>query len=263
MDMGISGRVALVTGAGRGIGRAICLALAAEGARVAVNDIFEERAARVAEAIRNGGGTAIAVAADVTDQAQVEAMVRHIEEALGPVEILVNNAGVPVPLEGTDPAMELPFAQSDRPHWDRIMNLNTYGTLYCTRAVLPRMIERRWGRIVNITSDAGRVGAPNLAPYSMAKAGIIGFSKALAREVGRYCITVNCVAPGATETEGAQDWLKTHRERIMPLYPMALGLGRLGLPEDIANAVVFFASERAVWITGQVLSVNGGSSMSD
>ena len=263
MDLGIAGRVALVTGAGRGIGRAICLTLAQEGARVAVNDIVQERAETVADEIRRNGGTAIGVAADVTDQEQVEAMVRQVEEILGPVDILVNNAGIPLATAEVVPATGQLFVESDRAQWDRTMHIITYGTLHCTRAVLPRMIERRWGRIINIVSDAGRVGEVRLVPYSMAKAGVIGFSKALAKEVGRFCITVNCVSPATTETEATRDWIEAQRERIMPFYPLARGLGRLGQPQDVANAVVFLASQRAEWITGQVLSVNGGYSLVD
>ncbi|MFQ6019271.1 MAG: SDR family NAD(P)-dependent oxidoreductase [Dehalococcoidia bacterium] len=265
MDLGIRDRVALVTGAGQGIGRLICFTLAGEGARLAVNDIVEERARAVAQEIEKDGGQAIGVAADVTDGQQVDAAVRRVLDRWGRVDILVNNAGIPV-ISSPQDAMALLgqfFSQTQRDRWDRTMHLITYGVLNCSRAVLEGMIERRWGRIVNVISDAGRVGEPRLVPYSMAKAGVVGFSKALAKEVGRNCITVNCVSPGITETETTVAWIQAQGEQMMRQYPLAKGLGRLGKPTDIADAVAFLASQRAEWITGQVLSVNGGYAMPD
>jgi 2-hydroxycyclohexanecarboxyl-CoA dehydrogenase len=264
MDLGISGRVALVTGAGRGIGLEICKALAAEGARVAVNDLFEDRANEGAREVVEAGGDAIGVAGDVTDMESVEAMVRRAVERFGSVDILVNNAGIPA-LTARDavPSTGGFFASSDKAQWDRTMGLITYGVLNCSRAVIEGMSERRWGRIVNIISDAGRVGEPRLVAYSMAKAGVVGFSKALAKEVGRFCVTVNCVSPATTETDATAEWIRAQGEQIMRQYPLAKGLNRLGKPSDIANAVAFLASEQAEWITGQVLSVNGGYSMAD
>jgi 2-hydroxycyclohexanecarboxyl-CoA dehydrogenase len=265
MDLGIQDRVALVTGAGRGIGRQICLTLAEEGARVAVNDLFQERADAVAEEIRGAGGQAMGAAADVTDGDSVAAMVQRVVEEWGAVDILVNNAGIPVITDPSDTsaAAGALFAQSNRAQWDRTMGLITYGVLNCSRAVVERMSERRWGRIVNIISDAGRVGEPRLVAYSQAKAGVVGLSKALAKEVGRFCVTVNCVSPATTETDATKAWLAAQGERIMRGYPLAKGLERLGQPSDIADAVAFLASQRAEWITGQVLSVNGGYSMVD
>jgi len=265
MDLGIGGRVALVTGAGRGIGRQICLTLGEEGAQVAVNDVFQERADAVAAEITGGGGRAIGVVADVTDYEAVASMVRLIGEKLGPVDILVNNAGIPVITSGED-AMAVAgqfFSASERAQWDRTMGLITYGVLNVSRAVIERMAERRWGRIISVISDAGRVGEPRLVAYSMAKAGVVGFTKALAKEMGRFCITANCVSPATTETEATAAWIRAQGEQIMRGYPLAKGLQRLGKPADIANAVAFLVSERAEWITGQVLSVNGGYSMVD
>lgn len=265
MDLGIKDRVALVTGAGRGIGKQICLTLAEEGAKVAVNDVFLERADAVAEEIKGAGGQAMGVAADVTDQEAVAAMVQRISGEWGSVDILVNNAGIPVITSSEDASVaggQL-FSQSDRAQWDRTMGLITYGLLNCSRAVIEGMSERRWGRIISIISDAGRVGEPRLASYSLAKAGVVGFSKALAKEVGRYCLTVNCVSPATTETDATAAWIQARGEQIMRQYPLAKGLGRLGQPADIANAVAFLASQRAEWISGQVLSVNGGYSMAD
>lgn len=262
MDMGISGRVALVTGAGRGIGAEIARTLAAEGARLAINDLFQERADESAAELRAAGADAIGVAFDVTDLAAVQAGVARVAAGLGPVDILVNNAGIPAATTmDAVPSTGGLFAQSTREQWDRTMGLITYGVLNCSRAVAEGMAERRWGRIVSVISDAGRVGEPRLVPYSMAKAGVIGFSKALAKEMGRNCITVNCVSPATTVTDATREWIDAQGVQIMRAYPLARGLGRLGQPSDIANAVVFLASQRAEWITGQVLSVNGGYSM--
>ena len=263
MDLGIRDRVALVTGAGRGIGLEICKTLAAEGVWVAVNDLFEKRAREGAGEIANSGGSAMGVAGDVADSGSVGAMVNRVVEEFGAVDILVNNAGIPAVTTDAVPSTGGFFASSDRAQWDRTMGLITYGVMNCSRAVIGGMSERRWGRIVNIISDAGRVGEPRLAAYSMAKAGVIGFSKALAKESGRFCVTVNCVSPATTETEATVEWIRAQGEQIMRQYPLAKGLSRLGKPSDIANAVAFLASARSEWITGQVLSVNGGYSMAD
>ncbi len=262
MDLGIKERVALVTGAGRGIGARICETFAGEGVRIAVNDLFQERAEETAAEITKAGGRAMGVAFDVTDMDSVAAGVQRVMDEFGQLDILVNNAGIPaVTAQDAIPATGGFFSGSDRGQWDRTMGLITYGVLNCSRAVVEQMTARRWGRIVNVISDAGRVGEPRLVAYSMAKAGVVGFSKALAKEVGRHCITVNCVSPATTETEATAAWIKAQGEQIMRGYPLAKGLNRLGRPSDIANAVAFLASERAEWITGQVLSVNGGYSM--
>lgn len=255
--------MALVTGAGRGIGLEIGKTLAAEGVRVAVNDLFEERAQEGAEEVAKAGGSAMGVAGDVTDGDSVEAMLRLVVEEFGAVDILVNNAGIPAVTTDAVPSTGGFFAASDREQWDRTMGLITYGVMNCSRAVIEGMAERRWGRIVNIISDAGRVGEPRLVAYSMAKAGVIGFTKALAKECGRSCVTVNCVSPATTETEATAEWIHAQGEQIRRAYPLAKGLNRLGRPSDIANAVAFLTSARAEWITGQVLSVNGGYSMAD
>lgn len=264
MNMGIKDRVALVTGAGRGIGRQICLTLGEEGAKVAVNDIVQERADAVADEIKAAGGQALGVVADVTDFESVTTMVKRVADEWGAVDILVNNAGIPLTTpEDASVAAGQFFTQSERAQWDRTMGLITYGVLNCSRAVVDGMTERRWGRIVSIISDAGRVGEPRLVAYSMAKAGVVGFSKALAKEVGRFCVTVNCVSPATTETDATAAWIQAQGEQIMRFYPLAKGLNRLGQPGDIANAVAFLASQKAEWITGQVLGVNGGYSMVD
>ena len=272
MDLGLRDKVAIVTGAGRGIGRAIVLTLAEEGAKVAVNDVFHERAQAVAAEVKAKGGQAIAAVADVTDRAQVEEMVSRVVKEWGTVHILVNNAGIPA-----TSAAEMQggfggpyFSQQDQADWGRVMDVVTYGVLNCSRAVLDHMSNQGWGRIVNTISDAGRIGEARLATYSMAKAGVMGFTKALAKEMGRYRITVNCVSPSTTETETTASLFEAARqseegaarlEAIGRQYPLYKGLGRLGQPQDIANAVAFLASDRAEWITGQVLSVNGGYAM--
>lgn len=270
MDLFLEGRVALVTGAGRGIGRAIAMTLAQEGARVAVNDFYEDRARAVAAEIAQAGGTAIAVQADVTDEGSVGAMASRVLAEFGAIDILVNNAGIAV----RDPGDAAEggggyFVGSARAEWDRTMHVITYGVLNCVAAVLPGMIERNYGKIVSIISDAGRVGEPRLGAYSMAKGGVVAFSKALAKENGRFRINVNCVSPGATETETAlaggplpdPEERQQRMRQMGRLYPMARGIDRLGRPQDIANAVAFLASDRAEWITGQTLSVSGGYSM--
>lgn len=267
MDHGIEGKIAIVTGAGRYMGRAIAHSLAKEGVQVGVNDLFVDRAEQVAQEIRDGGGKAMPVVADITDGEQVAEMVGAVRDELGRVGILVNNAGLPPPSDEGDTfeARALEFVDTSFADWQRWVNVNYYGTLKCTLAVLPDMAEQKWGRIVSIISDAGRVGEARQAVYAGAKAGIAGFSRSLAKEVGKHCITVNCVSLGAViHDEWLEQWgdRAEHRiERIKRVYPMAHGLDRLGRPEDAAYAVTALASAHADWITGQVLSVSGGYTM--
>lgn len=255
MDLYLAGRVALVTGGGQGIGRQIALTLADEGCAVAVNDLLPGRAAAVAAEIVARGGRAAAAPADVTGRAAVGLMVESAAAALGPIDILVNNAGIAVPAEGETSSFEMqPFAVSDPARWERTMDVITLGVMNATHAVLPGMIERRYGKIVSIVSDAGVTGEPRLVAYSMAKAGVVGFSRALAKEVGRYRINVNCVSPGSTpKDESAQPG-----EAQLHLYPMGRGWERLGRASDVADPVVFLCSERAVWITGALIRASGG-----
>lgn len=267
MNFELDGKVALVTGAGRYMGRAMALDLANEGARVVVNDLMPERAEAVAGEIRERGGQAIPAAADVTDYRQVEQMAQAAADEFGGVDILVNNAGIPAPADESDTtdARAMLFADTDPATWSRWVDLNYYGTLNCTRAVLPGMREREWGRIICIMSDAGRTGEPRRAVYSGAKAAMAGFLKSVAKEMGRYQITANCVSLGAViHKEWAEQWGEEGKERIakiMRLYPAARGLDRLGIPEDAAYLVTCLASPRAAWITGQVISVSGGFTM--
>jgi 2-hydroxycyclohexanecarboxyl-CoA dehydrogenase len=243
---GLKDTVALVTGAGRGIGRAIAERLAAEGAKVAVLDVDEATARATAEAIGGAG-----IRADVTDTASVRAAVAESERRLGPTTILVNNAG-------WDKAE--PFVKSSEETWDKVLAINLKGPIRMTRAVLDGMIERRRGRIVTVSSDAGRVGSSGEAVYSAAKAGVIGFSKTLARELARYSINVNVVCPGPTNTQLLRD-VAAGNPKLTEALTRAVPFGRIGEPHEIAAAVAFLASDDAGFITGQTLSVSGGLTM--
>lgn len=248
----LSGRVAVVTGAGRGVGAGIAETLAAQGARVVVNDLFAERAERTAENIRDHGGHAIAIAADVTDAEAISGLVRCVEANLGGVDILVNNAGIPAG------GMDLKtFVESEPADWRRMIDLNLYGVMLATRAVLPGMLARERGRIISIVSDAGRVGEPYQVVYAASKAGAAGFSRALAKEVGKHGITCNCVSLGSVENPSAPRDPELVAKQLR-LYPTR----RLGRPLDVAAAVVWLASEEASWVTGQTVPVNGGYSTS-
>jgi 2-hydroxycyclohexanecarboxyl-CoA dehydrogenase len=267
MDLHLEDKVALVTGGGRGVGRGVCIRLSEEGAKVVVNDYHERRAERVAGEIREAGGRALAVHADITDMAQVRAMVAKTQEAFGPVDILVNNAGIPA----RDPNEEVKggwedFYKSDPSSWRKMIDLNMYGTMNCTHAVLPSMVERRYGKVISVMSEAGRVGEAKLAAYSGAKAGMLGFSKAIARELGKHCINVNVVALGAVDAketpfEQLDDKAKERMNALFRSYPIGRGLQRLSHASDIANAIAFLASDRAQYITGQVLGLSGGFAM--
>ena len=246
-------RAALVTGAARGIGAAVARALAAGGLAVAVTDRDAAEAERTAAAIRGAGGMARAWALDVTDAASVAAAVQAAERELPPLWVLVNNAGWD--------RLE-PFLENDPALWDRLLAINVRGVLEVTRSVLGGMVERRGGRIVNVSSDAGRVGSMGETVYAACKAGVIGFTKSLAREVARHAITVNAVCPGPTETALLDEVRASERgAKIMDAVRRTIPLGRLGRPEDVATAVAYFASDGAEYVTGQVLSVSGGLTM--
>src|ERR671931_2039712 len=236
-------RVALVTGGARGIGRAIALALATDGRAVAIGDLLEDEAAETAGAIE---GKATAVRLDVTDPASVVAAVEQVERSLGPIDVLVNNAGWD----------ELrPFLETDEAFWDRVIEINLKGCLRVTRQVVPGMVERGFGRVVNIGSDAGRVGSSLEAVYSGAKGGVIAFTKTLAREVARSGVTANTVCPGPTRTPLLEDMAESGGARLIESLERAVPMRRIGEPEDVAAAAAFLASERAGYITGQTLSV--------
>src|SRR5499433_2111564 len=249
MDLGLRNKIALVTGAGSGIGHAIALSLAGEGVHLVATDVRQETAAVTAAAATACGVDALGVGLDVTNYEQAQAAVQHAVQRFGRIDILVNCAG----------AWRVNLFMDSQPEdWTFEVHTCFMGVVHCTRAVLDGMIAQRSGKIVNIASDAGRVGEVRQAVYSGAKAAVIAFSKAVAKEVGRYNIHVNCVCPGLTSTPATAEILTPELQaRIVRLYP----LGRLGLPEDVAKAVTFLASDSASHITGQTLSVSGGYTM--
>jgi 2-hydroxycyclohexanecarboxyl-CoA dehydrogenase len=250
--MRLDGKIALVTGAGRGIGAAIAEAVAAAGAAVAVCDLDGAAAAKTAAGLtERHGRRAAGLPADIADSVAVHAAVSRAEAELGPIDILVNNAGID--------AIER-FVDSTEETWDRIIAVNLRGTITVTRAVLDSMIERGGGRIIHIASDAGRVGSSGEVVYSATKGGIIAFGKALAREVARDRITVNSVCPGPTDT-ALLDQVAAYSQKLRDGLARAIPLRRVGEPADVAAAVVFLASDEAGYITGQTLSVSGGLTM--
>jgi len=245
----LTDKIAIVTGAGQGIGRAVAEKLTAEGATVVVTDINESAAEDVAELI---GNEAIAVRVDVTSRESLAAMAEQVVGRFGRVDVLVNNAG-------WDKAS--PFVESEPADWDRVIQVNLYGVLNATKVVLPLIASQGHGAVVNIASDAGRVGSSGEAVFSAAKGGIIAFTKSIAREMARHQINVNCVCPGPTDTAlfatlgGDDPKLRTALIKAIPFR-------RLADPNDVANAVAFLASDEAAYITGQTISVSGGLTMS-
>ncbi|AMM22542.1 2-hydroxycyclohexanecarboxyl-CoA dehydrogenase [Frondihabitans sp. PAMC 28766] len=251
----MSNRVAFVTGGGSGIGQGICVALGVAGFRVAVADLNVEAATATAQGITDAGGTAIPVSANVTDTASVKAGVAAVEAEFGPIEIVVNCAG-------WDDFM--PFVDTTEEFWDRILDLNFKGALRVTHAIVPGMMERGWGRIINIGSDAGRVGSSLEAVYSGAKGGIIAFTKTLAREVAKSGVTANTVCPGPTDTPALRKFADNSGEdadKVLAGMTRGVPMRRLAQPSDVAAAVVFFAGDQTGYITGQTLSVSGGLTM--
>ncbi len=238
-----------MTGGGRGIGRGIAEQLAADGHRVVVADINLDAAAEVAEAVAG-----LAVRLDVTDSASVDLAVGEVERELGSVEVLINNAG-------WDEFH--PFLETNEEFWDAVIELNFKGCLRTCRRAVPGMVERGYGRVVNIASDAARVGSSLEAVYSGAKGGVVAFSKTLAREVARHGVTVNCVCPGPTETPMLAEIAGAGQdsEKVLDAMRRAVPMRRLGRPEDIGPAVAFLASDGAGFVTGQMLSVSGGLTM--
>lgn len=251
---GISGEVALVTGSGRGIGRAIATRLAEEGATVAINDVEAERAEETAADLREEGYDALAAPADVTDLNAVQSAVDDVVDEAGSIDILVNNAGWD--------RVEL-FKDNDPEVWDRIIDINYKGQVNAARAVVDHMMDQESGKIIGISSDAGRVGSTGEAVYAGTKAGVIGFTKTLARELARFDVQCNVVSPGPTDTpllEEMQEETEIAR-KIHEGMENTIPLGRKAQPEDIASGVAFFASSDADYVTGQVLSVSGGLTM--
>jgi 3-oxoacyl-[acyl-carrier protein] reductase len=241
--MDLSDRVAIVTGGARGIGREIALKLAEVGARVVVSDIVD--AEPVVEEIKAMKQEGLAVTADISSSAEVAKLVDTVIAQYGQVDILVNNAGI-----ARD---QLLMRMSDE-DWDKVLSVNLKSVFLCTRAVLRHMVKQRRGRIISISSIVGIIGNPGQANYAAAKAGIIGFTKTVAREMGSRGITANAIAPGFIDTKMTQELTENQRQELMKHIP----LGSLGTPRDVAEAVAFLASEEARYISGQVLGVDGG-----
>jgi 2-hydroxycyclohexanecarboxyl-CoA dehydrogenase len=250
----MTNRVAMVTGGAQGIGRGIATALAGQGFRVAIADLNLATAGQTAKELTEAGGTVIAVETDVARTASVQAGVRAVEAELGPVEVVVNNAG-------WDDFM--PFVATTEEFWDKVLEINFKGALRVTHAVVPGMMERAFGRVINIGSDAGRVGSSLEAVYSGAKGGLIAFTKTLAREVATKGVTANAVCPGPTDTPMLRNFASNagDAEKVIGGMTRAVPMKRLGRPEDIGPAVAFLASDEAAFITGQTLSVSGGLTM--
>lgn len=247
-------RTVIVTGGGGGIGGATCRRFAGEGARVAVLDVNHEAAQKVAAAIRDSGGTAEAFACDITQRPSVDAAVAATVSRFGAIHVLVNNAGWDI---------FRPFAKTEPSQWDRLIAINLTGALHMHHAVLPGMVAQRSGRIVNVASDAARVGSSGEAVYAACKGGLVAFSKTIAREHARHGITVNVVCPGPTDTALFADYKQGagNPEKLVEAFTRSIPLGRIGQPDDLPGAVLFFASDDASYVTGQVLSVSGGLTM--
>ncbi len=250
---GLAGRSAIVTGSASGIGRAIAVRLGEEGCKVGVFDINEAGGRETASAIGARGGTAQAFVVDITDLTSVRSGVAAFEQAIGPTEVLVNNAGWD---------KFVPFLDTDTALWKRVIDINLYGPLNMHYAVLPGMVARKFGRVINISSDAGRVGSSGEAVYSAAKGGIISFTKTLSRELTRAGIQLNTVCPGPTDTPlFAQFADGESGQKVVEGLKRAIPMRRLGQPDDYPGIVAFLASNDAAYITGQTISVSGGLTM--
>ena len=242
----LRGKVALVTGASGGIGRSIALKLASQGARLAVHyNSDKARAEEVAEEIRNAGSEAMPLAADVTDSAQVQDMFSKLEDDWGGVDILVNNAGI------NKDSLLIRMSESD---WDDVVEVNLKGAFLCCRAAAKTMLRKRWGRIIIISSIVGLVGNVGQANYAASKAGLVGLTKSLAREIASRNITVNSLTPGFIETE----MTRTMTDEMMEMVTSRIAMGHFGSPQDVASLVAYLAGEEASYITGQAFSVDGG-----
>jgi 2-hydroxycyclohexanecarboxyl-CoA dehydrogenase len=251
---GIEGKTVIVTGGGGGIGAPTCMRFAQEGARVVVMDVNATAAQETVQKIQNSGGQALACAVDLRDAAKTAGEIARIEEDFGEIDILVNGVGWDV---------FTPFLKSGPDFWTKIIDINLRSVLNVTHPVLASMVARRSGKIVSLASDAARGGSSGESVYAACKAGIIAFSKTLAREHARHGISVNVVCPGVTETAMLEAFMEEagDKEKLRQAFARAVPMGRLGQPEDLPGAIVFFASDDANFITGQVLSVSGGLTM--
>jgi NAD(P)-dependent dehydrogenase (short-subunit alcohol dehydrogenase family) len=261
MDLGFKDKVVMITGSGSGIGQDMAAAFAAEGAKVAVNDVNADGIAETLKMIEKAGGTGMAAPCDITDVAAITESIAGIEKQWGRVDVLVNNAAVL-----TQHAL---FLEKTPEQCDTEVKVTLYGTMNCIRAALPGMVDREYGKIINIATDAARIGQERESVYAAAKSGVIAFTKSIAREVGKSNINANVVSPGATNSpmrnailDGMRKTMGEERvaereKKVRRVYP----LRRIGEMEDVSNTVMFLASDRARHITGQVLSVNGGFAM--
>jgi len=258
--MTLKDRVAIVTGGGNGIGRSICINMAKEGARVIAGDIIQEAALETVDTIKKEGGDALALKMDVTQKSEVQAVTADVLRTYGRIDVLVNNAG----MDKKGGITEL-----EESTWDMLMDLNLKGLFLCTQAVIPSMIEKRYGRIVNISSMAGKTGEPLTSPYCATKFGVIGFTQSVALEVGKYNITVNAVCPGPVDTDLIKNSVAQSaaikgmkpEDFLQEFFIQPTPLGRIAQPEDVARAVIFLASDSAEFITGSSLNVSGGREM--
>jgi 3-oxoacyl-[acyl-carrier protein] reductase len=239
------GKVALITGAAQGIGKAVALLLAQNGADLVVSDINLEKAEETAKEIESMGRKAMAIKVDVANYTDVDRMIQAVMERFGHIDILVNNAGI---------ARDKLILRMTEEDWDAVLNINLKGTFNCTKAVIKHMVKQRSGKIVNIASVVGEMGNAGQANYAASKAGVIGFTKTIAREFAQRGINVNTIAPGYIQTPMTDGLSEKVKEELKRLIPME----RLGQPEDVAHAVLFLVSETSSYITGQVLNVNGG-----
>ena len=256
--LNLDGRVALVTGAGQGVGAEIARNLAHHGAKVVVNDFYDDRARAIGDELTSAGASAVEVAADVSDYDDVQRMFKIAEEHFGHVDILVNNAGNAGPSGSI--VESAPFWETSPDEWERWMRVNFYGVLNTTRLALPGMVERQFGRIITIVSDAGRVGEPNFVVYSGAKAGATALMRSVAKAVGQYQITANSIALATIETPTTAPVIEDDATRKAMLRRYVVR--RMGRPADAAGLALFMASDAASWITGQTYPVNGGYSFS-
>jgi NAD(P)-dependent dehydrogenase (short-subunit alcohol dehydrogenase family) len=245
----LAGRVVIVTGGGQGLGRAFAKGFAAHGAIPVIADLNDERAESVAQEVRGTGGKSLSVKTDVGNYESVERMVERARQEFGRIDILINSAAIFSTLE------KRPFEEIPLDEWDRVMHVNVTGIFYCCRAVLPAMKAANWGRIVNMSSNTVATGRPSYLHYTTSKSAVIGLTRSLAREIGRFGITVNAVMPGATATEIER---KTVSPELKQAIVAAQCIPRPEVPEDLVGALLFLGSEASRFITGQTLAVDGG-----